>query len=258
MSNSFTLYQRFSAHAAEYDTHALLQAQVRAQLWQEMQPLLKADALLMDAGCGTGSLHHEAGTESFRWLWLDGAEGMCRVARQQQVRGKVICSDLNALPVRESTLDGIFSSFALQWVDSPEPVMAEMLRCLRPGGIAALAMPVAGSFNRLRSVMEAEGLRHRIAHFPPASKWQQAWQHAGGMVSRRECRTVTTFAESLWQHWRQMKAIGASSKGREASRGLTPTRRLARVVAEYEQLTRQPEGIPLEWEILFLIGRKAE
>ncbi|HEY5718501.1 MAG TPA: methyltransferase domain-containing protein, partial [Motiliproteus sp.] len=131
----------FSRAASSYDSVAALQRRIGHQLlaysagdWQ---------GRLLDLGSGTGYftriLAEQPAVEKL--VALDLAEGMLQFAREQRGHDKIrwLCADAEALPLADNSLDGVFTSLAIQWCDDSEGLFTELQRVLKPGALLAFA-----------------------------------------------------------------------------------------------------------------------
>lgn len=80
-----------------------------------------------------------------------GACAVRRCGRQQQVQ--LVVGRGEQLPFADAAFDAVTFSYLLRYVEDPAQAIAEMARCLRPGGVLA-------------------GLEF---HVPPRSAWRRAW-----------------------------------------------------------------------------------
>jgi demethylmenaquinone methyltransferase / 2-methoxy-6-polyprenyl-1,4-benzoquinol methylase len=92
---------------------------------------------VLDAACGTGDLAlADLRAGAGRVTGLDFSEKMLERARRKApldwVQGDVL-----ALPFADATFDAVTFSYLLRYVDDPAATIAEMARCLRPGGTMA-------------------------------------------------------------------------------------------------------------------------
>src|SRR5690606_34941582 len=72
-----------------------------------------------------------------RVIALDLAEPMAaRSARRKRWRRDLfgVCGDTERLPLRDASVDLVFSNLMLQWLVTPDGAFAEYRRVLRPGG----------------------------------------------------------------------------------------------------------------------------
>jgi ubiquinone/menaquinone biosynthesis C-methylase UbiE len=125
---------------------------------------------ILELGIGTGSgLRRlaEAAGSSGAAVGIDIADGMLAVARENLRKIHLIhrialaCADGIRLPFRSGVFDGIFMSFTLELMDTPEIpiVLAECRRALKDGGrlgVVSMALaPDPNGMSQLYSAMHA-------------------------------------------------------------------------------------------------------
>ena len=129
----------FSRAAASYDSVAALQRAVGLALLGQLPADLQPERWL-DLGSGTGHFSR-ALAERFSaatGVAVDIAEGMLRHAREQGGAHHHVAGDAERLPLRDDSVDLVFSSLAVQWCDQFGSVLSEARRVLRPGGVLAI------------------------------------------------------------------------------------------------------------------------
>lgn len=104
---------------------------------------------VLDLGCGTGSFLVTAAPRwpGARLVGLDGSAGMLAVARREVARlgpgaarrVHFTRRDAAASRLGGSSIDAVVSAFVVQMVPDRAPVLAEIRRVLRPGGVVAIA-----------------------------------------------------------------------------------------------------------------------
>ncbi len=92
---------------------------------------LRGDGCVLDIACGTGDFCREVETSGARAIGLDRSAGMLAAGR---TRAPLVRGDGLFLPVRDRTFDGITCGFALRNVVALDPLFAECVRVLKPGG----------------------------------------------------------------------------------------------------------------------------
>ena len=110
--------------------------------------------LVVDVGCGTGGMGRAlaAALPGSRRVGLDYAAKALGFARASGFLG-LAAADANALPLRDACADAVvcLDVLSCRGVD-PARALAEIRRCLRPGGTAVLNVP---AFSALRGRHDA-------------------------------------------------------------------------------------------------------
>ena len=98
---------------------------------------------VLDVACGTGVLTRHAATR----VGADGSvsgvnvgPGMLVVAAEAAPRATLIEADAATTPLDDASVDAAFCQFGLMFMPDPPAVLAEMARCVRPGGRVGLAV----------------------------------------------------------------------------------------------------------------------
>jgi ubiquinone/menaquinone biosynthesis C-methylase UbiE len=110
----------------------------RAAVVAAIAPELDRARTLLDLGCGNGAysalFRERAGIE--RVVGIDLTEKMLQAARARLGNAVLLArADASALPFRDATFDLIFESHVLLFVRRKARALANVARCLRPGGV---------------------------------------------------------------------------------------------------------------------------
>jgi len=127
-------------------------------------PQLDTDTgLFLDVGAGWGRWSIAAARKGFTVValdpWLEELAAAVRVAKQMGVEILPICGDATKIPVVSGGFDVAFSYSVLQHFDKGEAArsLAEMSRCLKPGGTLLVQLPnifgVRQLFNRMLQLL---------------------------------------------------------------------------------------------------------
>jgi SAM-dependent methyltransferase len=96
-----------------------------------LEPMLTSDAMVLDAGCGSG--------QYFRHRWKSrvrqfiGCDLGSDVRENSNLSAGVV-GTLEALPFRNGTFDVVIARYVLEHLPDPGRVFAELARVLKPGG----------------------------------------------------------------------------------------------------------------------------
>jgi malonyl-CoA O-methyltransferase len=245
----------FGRASAHYDSAALLQSEVRAELLSRLQFFPLQPRVIVDLGCGTarGASELRRRFRRARVLAIDVAPGMLRAARRNSWpwrRYTCLCADALALPLAAQSVDLVYSNLMLQWCDDPALAFAEVRRVLRPGGLLLFSTFGGETLQELRAAWAAADAAPHVSAFADMPLLASALQHAGmsePVMDRDLRRHHHPDARALMI---SLRSIGAGNAAANRRRTLTGRERLARMRASYEQW-RTPAGLPATWEVIY-------
>lgn len=255
--------QAFDRHAREYDTHAQLQQGVLFNALRQLEPALRADMTILDAGCGTGYLmdllrHNDV---PFTVMACDAAYGMCEQAARRHEEDHphhVACADISALPYGDGTCDMAISSLVLQWVKQTETALAEIHRVLKPGGKAVVTTFGPMTLQELReSFAEVDNYPH-VSSFISADAVAEQARSVGFSVQNASTEFRTQHYESVRDLMLAIRIIGAANKAKDRRKSLTGRQRFSGMEAIYRDRYETARGIPASWEIIYLLLHKED
>ncbi|WP_026151292.1 class I SAM-dependent methyltransferase [Streptomyces prunicolor] len=146
MSDDHTHVQEFfGARAADWDSRFPDDGPAYAAAVAELG--LRAGDRVLDAGCGTGRALPPLRAAVGRSGVVVGAdltpamlEAAVRAGRGRD--GRLLLTDVAALPLRSESLDAVFAAGLIAHLPQPEENLRELARVVRPGGSLALFHPI--------------------------------------------------------------------------------------------------------------------
>ena len=90
--------------------------------------------IALDAACGTGRHTAYLASLGHTVIGVDSSAAMLERARERVPGGEFHEADLHDLPLPDDHVDLVLCALALMHVPDLEPVLAEFVRVLRPGG----------------------------------------------------------------------------------------------------------------------------
>lgn len=250
------LRHSFGRAAAGYAEVAVLQREVESRLLEQLEVLGEKRPLrVLDVGSGPG---RASGAIKGRWpksdvIALDLALPMLRqVGRHTRFWRPVkrLCADASHLPLADGSVDLLFSSLCLQWVQDLPAALAEFRRVLRPGGLLLFSTFGPDTLVELREAyLEAGERQPPLSPFAAIQQVGDALMAAGfrNPVVQRELFTLTY--PDVMTLLRELRAIGAGDARVQRPRGLGGRGRQRAMIAAYE--TRREDGkLPSTWEVL--------
>lgn len=241
----------FERAAPTYDRAAEVQRRICDHLLASLPGI--AAARVLDAGCGTGYAVAPLRTRfpTAEILALDLSSAMLGQCPPHCTR---LAGDLEHLPLADAGLDLYWSSLAVQWCDLTA-VLREAGRCLQPGGQLAVATLAPGTFAELRHAFSGiDGHEHTLS-FHHADEILGMARAAGFEAPAIETRHERAFYPDFKTLLKAVKAVGANQLGEGRRTSLMSRDAFARAEAAYERL-RQPAGLPLTYDVVFLLARK--
>ena len=245
----------FERASAGYEAAAALQARVAAELLERLELFRFAPSVVLDLGSGTGRVTRELKRRYPRAcvIALDLAPGMLREARRHQRpwrRFARVCGDALRLPLRDGSVDLIFSNLMLQWCEPLPAALAEVRRVLKASGFFAFSTFGPDTLYELRSAWaQADGYNH-VNHFSDMHEVGNALVQAGLMEPVLDVDRIEADYPDVLALMRDLKAIGAHNVTAGRSRALAGRARLARVQQAYESF-RRAHRLPATYEVVY-------
>ena len=245
----------FERASGGYEAAASLQARVAAELLQRLELLRFSPGVVLDLGSGTGRITRELKRRypRARVIALDIAPGMLREARRHQRpwrRFDRVCGDALRLPLRDGSIDLIFSNLMLQWCEPLAAALSEARRVLAPGGFLSFSTFGPATLYELRTAWaEADGYNH-VNHFPDMHEVGDGLVRAGLMEPVLDADRFEVGYLDVLTLMRDLKAIGAHNVTAGRPRALAGRERLTRVQRAYEAF-RRDEGLPATYEVIY-------
>jgi ubiquinone/menaquinone biosynthesis C-methylase UbiE len=123
-----------------YGSWAEFYDEAENQLIDVEQPIVREildglpPGVALDAACGTGRHSAYLASLGHTVIGVDTSSAMLERAREKVPDGEFHEADLNDLPLPDDHVDLVVCALALMHVPDLEPVLAELVRVLRPGG----------------------------------------------------------------------------------------------------------------------------
>jgi ubiquinone/menaquinone biosynthesis C-methylase UbiE len=104
-----------------------------------LQNIMPAQGRTLEVGCGSGRLSCQLAMRGHRTIGLDFAVRALVAARANyefgRVHGTFVVGDAFHLPFHAGSVDAILSTGLLEHFEDPSPIVREMVRVLRTGGL---------------------------------------------------------------------------------------------------------------------------
>jgi len=246
--------RHFGRAAITYEAAAVLQRKVEQRLLESLDIARREPAVVLDLGAGTG---RASAALKKRWpkaqvIALDAALPMLVAARRNQAwlrRFQRVAGDARALPLREASVDLLFSNLCLQWCPDLPPVLDEFRRILRPGALLLFSTFGPDTLRELRACFASVDASPHVARFADLPVIGDALLAAGFRDPVVDIDTITTTYDDARQLMRELKALGATNAEHGRAPGLGGRGRMDAACAAYEAM-RINGRLPATWEII--------
>jgi demethylmenaquinone methyltransferase/2-methoxy-6-polyprenyl-1,4-benzoquinol methylase len=120
----------FARIARRYDRINRILSLGRERVWRSVGVGMLDSGLVLDLGCGTGDTDFEGRTAI-------GLDPVLEMLELSPVPARVVAVG-EAIPLREASLDGVFSAFVFRNLTSIDRTLGEIERVLKPGASAVI------------------------------------------------------------------------------------------------------------------------
>lgn len=253
----------FGRAAADYDAHAVLQREVRERLAERLDLMKLSPRRILDAGCATGQ-----GVSLLRQIYpkaevtaLDIAQPMLQTARNKSRKSSwleritqplthYVCADIERLPLKTSSVDLVWSSLALQWVNDPELAFRELHRASAPNGLLLFSTFGPDTLKELRQAFaQVDGGSH-VSRFVDMHDIGDMLVHAGFQHPVMEMEILTLTYVDLKSLMRDLKGIGAHNAAADRPRGMMGKSAWQKLQQAYE-IFRKDGRLPATYEVIY-------
>jgi malonyl-CoA O-methyltransferase len=253
--------RRFDRHAATYERHARVQAEMAERMITRLEELDRVPGAILELGCGTGVLT-ELLVKSFpdsEITAIDIAPGMvdvCATRFSGFERVEVVLGDAEARCWGERRFDFVVSNATVQWFDRPQSTMASIVDSLEPGGATIHATFGPRTFEELFATLSQIDREHgdppqrRGLEMLSADERCSILGAAGAVAVTARSRLRVVEYESCRTFLSALREMGVST-GRGAGRSAA---RLAEVVRRYDREYRSGSGVRATFEVVELEG----
>lgn len=245
MPDKELISRNFSASAADYDQHAVMQREMADKLLSLLPPYPIPHTKILDLGCGTGYLTKML-SERFpaaRVEGIDIAPGMIAVAGKQK-RNNLFFEVGDGEEVAGSNYDLVVSNASLQWM-SVEKTFAHVAGLLKPGSYFLFT-----TFGP-KTLIELKNCGFRVNDFPDTVAIEQLLKpdfhnvFLASQVIHEEFPGVKELIYSL-------KELGAQTS--DEGETFSPS-----AFRQYKEKYGDGEGITASFELIYgVFKRKAE
>ncbi len=248
----------FDRAANTYDAAAVLQKLVRDEMFSRLGLIKAAPKKILDLGCGTchGSASLQKRFKSAQVFSLDLAFSMLEKAHAQQSllkkafgSKKLICADIENMPVADDQIDIVWSNLALQWCNDLDKSFAEVRRVLKPNSLFIFSTFGPDTLKELRAASD-NGHTH-VSRFIDMHDIGDALTRVGFNAPVLDIEHYTLTYDDVRGVMVDLKSIGANNATQGRGRGLAGKGFLKSLTEQYEQFRMDDGKLPATFEVVY-------
>jgi SAM-dependent methyltransferase len=109
---------------------------------------LEKDALMLEIGCGTGSIAATINYNLKYYIGVDNSSAALSICKNINTKNKnfFVCGDAFSLPFKDESFDLVWSQGLIEHFDNPEEIVNEHLRVCKKGGTVLISAPYKYSY----------------------------------------------------------------------------------------------------------------
>lgn len=233
--------RRFDSAATNFDSADFVHAVTRDGLLTRLEPLVVDANNILDLGSATSSANpllrkrfgraHVVALDISHPMLRQGMRKRSWLARTSLSRSSFVQGDAMRLPLKDGSIDFVFSNLLLPSIDNPDAVFDEVARVLRKDGVFAFATLGPDSLLEIsRAWSGVDGHAHVNQFFD--------MHDIGDALGRAGLRDPVLDVDRLVVRYRKsadlfadLTSIGARNALRQRNRSLVGKRRFGRMVA---------------------------
>lgn len=245
----------FDKAARTYDTAAAVATEIRNRLLERLDIVRLQPKAILDLGAGTG---HSSKALRQRYkgaevIALDLSPGMLAQAERRQTwlrRFDPVIADAHRLPVKDASVELVFSNLMLEWCHDPDAVFQEIRRVLKPGGLLTFTTLGPDTLRELREGWRKIDPYTRVHRFIDMHDLGDALMRAGLAEPVMDTERLTVTYPDVDALMHELTASGSSNVAAGRARGLTTK---ARFQALRKTVSREPTAgaLPISVEVVY-------
>jgi malonyl-CoA O-methyltransferase len=217
--NRFNIAKSFGSASESYDVSARLQRFAGKHL----MPWLPNyhDIIGLDLGSGTGFFTDILASQYQQVIGLDISHEMLNFAKSQRNNDILwIEADAHKIPLKNESVDFIYSNLVIQWFEPLEDAINEMLRVLKPGGLIIFSTLVDGTLHELKSAWKQVDDDQHVINFKTTTELNALFDNKPAKILEKKSQDIILEYENVYHLARELKGLGANHLAERKNKGL--------------------------------------
>ncbi|MEI6895495.1 MAG: malonyl-ACP O-methyltransferase BioC [Colwellia sp.] len=240
-TNRLKIAKSFGAASESYDVSARLQRFSGKHLLTWLPQ--RTDLTVLDLGSGTGFFTDLLVGAYKHVIGLDISTKMLNFANENR-NEKILWlqADAHNIPLKDSSIDCIYSNLVIQWFDPLDEAIKEMLRVLKPGGLLIFSTLVDGTLYELKSSWRQVDEEQHVINFKTVTELNTLFDNEKSKLIEQKCQDITLEYENVIHLARELKGLGANHLSHKKNKGLSGKDKWFKMTEHYKDFL-EPNGI---------------
>lgn len=246
----------FNRASSSYEDVAVVQQAVLTEHLERLDISKIEPKRILDLGSGTGTGSQELlkKYKKSRLIATDIAQGMLEEHKKRLPRflnkTDLVCADLDFLPIKDKSIDLIFSNLAIQWSDDLNGMFNEFNRIMRTGGLLSFTTVGPDTMKELRDAWHKVDNGIHVHAFLDMHEIGDALINSGFSEPVLDVDRYTLNYPDLKSLLVDLKLLGTTNASSGRSRSMTSRKTFEKLAEAYEE-QRIDGQLPLTYEIVY-------
>lgn len=203
----------------------------------------RTNLTVLDLGSGTGFFTDLLASEYRDVIGLDISKEMLNFSKESR-NNQILWleADAHNIPLKDNSIDFIYSNLVIQWFDPLDEAIEEMLRVLKPGGLLIFTTLIDGTLHELKSSWKQVDEDQHVIDFKTVTELNTLLNSDKCMLVEQKCQDIILEYQNVIHLARELKGLGANHLAQKKNRGLSGKDKWFKMTEHYQDFL-EPSGI---------------
>ena len=214
---------------------------------------------VLDLGAGTGYFSELLHDQGYQVLGLDLSKSMLNFAKTSRDNNITwLNADVHQLPLKDNSVDIIFSNLMIQWCNPLSAALAEIKRVLKPGGIVVISTLLDGTLAELKQSWSCVDNDEHVLDFKELNTIESTLDKSGLSIVKQDHHNVVLDYQSVKHLAVELKSLGANHVPNKKNKGLAGKSSWQKMTRAYEEYKLEQGLYPATYNLYTAMLLKSE
>ncbi len=250
--NKKQLIHAFNRSAKTCQQAQTLQQEIGCRLFDRLNWVKLNPQSILDIGAGTATLTHQLALQypNAQTIGLDIAKQRLFEAQKAHIL-PLLCADAEALPLKDLSMDLVFSNLTLHWCTDLLSTFQQIRRILRPKGFFLFSMLGVDTLQEIRESWCTIDHQAHVYDFPDMHQVGDALLQSGFQDPVMDMESVTLEYPNLQQLLSDLKKSGVTYHPPSKHKGLSGKNHFFQFIQNMEDTYKSENRFPITFEIIY-------